>query len=272
MWNFLIPAAASLIGGLLTNDKNEDIASANNAYNAEQAGLNRDFQERMSNTAYQRATKDMQQAGLNPMLAYSQGGASSPAGTAATAAANPKIENALGQGVASAIQAKTAIAQVENLEAQNENIPLQGALLRAQERDTQASADLKNAQTNSQGYSAQQTQAQTEQTTVQTLQLKEQIDKIKQETLTERERTLLTAAQAQLTLTQEQLTKGTITLQQWQTKLAQIQTTLEANLIPGSEAQSDVSKTWYGQHIRPLLDDISKLIGSTRNAVRINRP
>nr|QPI13023.1 MAG: DNA pilot protein [Microvirus sp.] len=54
-----------------------------NAFNAAEAQKNRDWTERMSNTAYQRAMADMKEAGLNPVLAYQQGGASTPTGTPA---------------------------------------------------------------------------------------------------------------------------------------------------------------------------------------------
>ena len=57
-----------------------------NKFNAQQAQIQRDWEERMSNTAYQRAVTDMEKAGLNPAMMYASGGqgASTPTGANAS--------------------------------------------------------------------------------------------------------------------------------------------------------------------------------------------
>lgn len=54
------------------------------AFNAEQAQAQRDWEERMSNTAITRRVTDLRNAGINPLLAWSGGGASTPVASAAT--------------------------------------------------------------------------------------------------------------------------------------------------------------------------------------------
>lgn len=67
----------------LQNQYSDEAVSADRAWAEAQAQKQMDFQERMSNTSYQRAVADLTNAGLNPALAYSQGGASSAHGALA---------------------------------------------------------------------------------------------------------------------------------------------------------------------------------------------
>ena len=85
-----------------------DLTSAelNSARSAEQAQIARDWSEQMSNSQYQRAVVDLRRAGLNPILAASNGGAGVPSSsvgnvdTGATGSASDATQAAMSALVA----------------------------------------------------------------------------------------------------------------------------------------------------------------------------
>ena len=110
-------------------------------FDSEQAQANREFQAAQSDTAMQRRVKDLQAAGLSPMLAYSQGGASSAAGAQAAPAENIGAATA-NSGVAARqlnINREQALSNIELQDAQK-------GYYGAQALSADADAGLKDAQ------------------------------------------------------------------------------------------------------------------------------
>lgn len=119
-----LQGGASLVGGWLANRGR-----------SKEAEKNRRFQERMRNTQWQAAVADMEAAGINPALAYSQGPNASPGGSMASQ------EDIVTPAVSSARQGAMVAKQMKQLDAQISNVQAQTSLTKAKARLESARAD-----------------------------------------------------------------------------------------------------------------------------------
>lgn len=297
----LILGGASIIGGMMTNETNEDISSAQSGFNAEQAALNRDFNANeaaksreyntlrgdylnewnlnVANTSYQRAVKDMQAAGLNPMLAYSRGGAATPqasvggvaqaSGQAATSAAPPHIRNVLGDAISTALTTAQIQAQTALTEAQTKKTTAETWTELRRPENISADTDLKrsgiglNEQTARLNmFSANRVAEEIPKIQAETKNAVQQLELLKAQTGTEAARTMLTKAQEYLTRLEAQFTEGKIGIQKFTLKIEEAESMIRNSGVFGAAEEQKFQAVW-GQ-VQRILKTLNPLSGLAR--------
>lgn len=139
----------SMNSALMANYWNKENMAIQNTYNAASAQRSMDFAERMSDTSIQRRVADLQAAGLNPMLAYSQG-ADSPGGTSASvglpSSPSPTGVNApVLNKMASAGQLASVFADVRRQTAETDRTDAETSLTEARKANIEADTAAKTS-------------------------------------------------------------------------------------------------------------------------------
>lgn len=124
----LLSAGANVWGAF----KAPSMARADRRWNANQAQLNRDFQERMAGSQHQREVADLRAAGLNPILSAGGQGAAAPAGSMASGS---DVSGSVSRAMTNASQSAQVLSNVVQSLAATQELTARANLTNAQAGD-----------------------------------------------------------------------------------------------------------------------------------------
>lgn len=263
----MLGTVASMGGSLLgyqgqkeANETSIEEATKNRDFNSAEAAKQRDWAERMRSTGYQTAMQDLKAAGLNPMLAYSQGPAAMPTGANASTSSMPQISNKM----QAALSASATAAQIANINAATEKT-------KADTIVSTATAKQVEAQTHLTSTSATESQQRTVNLIEQIAEIRESVKLKNQQGITEQQRRVLMSYDAQLRQIQAEVENERLPLVKAQTALANVQRQLTQYDIAGARNRSSSDETWWGRNVRPYIQDAGRVTNSATSIYQLRR-
>jgi len=132
----LLTGGASLLGSMFSSNTSAQNTQAQIQASEHQQATQNQFTEQMSNTAYQRASKDMQEAGLNPMMMFGSGSAASTPSGSSIQAPMPQNRSPwsdLGTNVSKGLDAMVTGKSIEKMTEEIANLKASEALRKSED-------------------------------------------------------------------------------------------------------------------------------------------